>query len=173
MPEHMYLALDPGVSSGWAEFKLPTDWPIEIVAVGQATGGLDGIKPTLHNVDAGFYNLVVCEKFVPLAGGGFSHTLKSVEPLRIEGALEYAKDSAGIPIVYQRPQEMYRYGGDNLAERKKKARAFLREHGLLQTGKMVGHKDADDANSALLHAFAYAVNSGHVPTMRHYFGPRV
>lgn len=115
--------------------------------------------------------VVVAEKFTPLRGKGFSLTLDAVEPLRCEGAL-IAKGlmPAQFPHErWQRPDRMYFCGGTTKAEKLKLSREWLKSHDLLPTGKDVGQKDANDAVSATLHAFAYMRKINHIPTLGHYF----
>lgn len=115
--------------------------------------------------------LVVAEKFTPLQNVGHSLTLDAVEPLRCEGALiANGLMPAEFPHErWQRPDRMYFSGGTNLVEKKKRARAWLKSHELLPTGKTVGQKDAHDAVSATLHAFAYMRKINHAPTLEHYW----
>ena len=117
-------------------------------------------------------DVTICEKFTPLQNTGFSLTLKAVEPLRLEGGLvalgimpDYLPEHYD---VWPRPSAMYFKGGSTKAEKLKRSRAWLKEHGLLLTGKDVGQPDADDAISATLHAFAYLIRKRHLPTMKHY-----
>ena len=105
---------------------------------------------------------VISEKFTPLQGKGFAQTLDSTLPLVCEGVLI----AYGIMPVYdskekrwQRPNTMYMYGGSTLAEKKKRAREFLKKHGLYVTGKELGAPDNNDAVSAILHGIAYVVKT--------------
>lgn len=187
------LAIDPGLSSGivLGEFS-PTE-PFERVSFWQVEGGLAGFlewtdrnwgydpdhfSHFLSNPYVNESELIVCaEKFTPLTNKGFSHTLDSVEPLRIEGAMV----ALGLmPAEYpdsehrwQRPAQMYFSGGTDKASRLKASRAWLKSQGLLVTGKQVGCKDANDVNSAQLHLFAHLRKIRHMPTIRHYFPEEV
>lgn len=185
------LAIDPGLSSGIVLGKFSTTEPFERVAFWQVEGGLAGF---LEWADRYWYIdtenwlrflisdefavaagnlLVVAEKFTPLTNKGFSHTLDSVEPLRIEGALVALElMPAEFPDAehrWQRPAQMYTHGGTDKASRLKASRAWLKSHGLLVTGKQVGCKDANDVNSAQLHLFAHLRKIRHLPTIKHYF----
>ena len=166
-------AADTGKSSGfvWGEFTPTT--PFKRLGYAQVSGGIGGVKTWLaenqwvHDMD-----VRLCEKFVPISGKGFSQTLDSTLPLVIEGALialdvmpEYRPEHYD---VWPRPASMYFMGGANKAEKLKRSRAWLKEHGLLLTGKDVGQPNADDAVSATLHAFAYLLRQRHLPTMKHY-----
>ena len=168
------LSIDPGVSSGlvlgdFTETRGLTRWD-----AWQVSGGLLGLIGWMdcNTTALEVADVTICEKFVPLNNKGFGHTLKSVEPLRIEGALivegvmlDYTPDTFD---VWPRPASMYFMGGANKREKLQRSRAWLKEHGLLLTGKDVGQADADDAISATLHAFAYLLHQRHLPTMKHY-----
>lgn len=181
------LAIDPGKSSGLALLSYG-DHPVELVQAWQPEGGLGGLASwfSQHTEDSHFFvgwvlpelgevgyfsdeaPLVICEKFVPLSGGGFSQTLDSTEPLRIEGALVWQglmPDYSPGEKRWQRPNSMYRYGGSNLAEKKKRARAFLKANDLYTMPKDLGTKDSNDAMSATLHGVAYLLTTEkHKPT---------
>lgn len=185
------LAIDPGLSSGIVLGKFSNTEPFERVAFWQVEGGLAGFLEWADrywyintenwsrflisddfDVPAGNL-LVVAEKFTPLTNKGFSHTLDSVEPLRIEGAMvALGLMPAEFPDAehrWQRPAQMYFSGGNDKASRLKASRAWLKSHGLLVTGKQVGCKDANDVNSAQLHLFAHLRKIRHLPTIKHYF----
>ena len=164
---------DTGKSSGfvWGEFTPTT--PFKRLGYAQVSGGIGGVKRWLAD-NQWVYEIDVrlCEKFVPIGGQGFSQTLDSTLPLVIEGGLimvdlmpEYGPDTLD---VFPRPNAMYFMGGANKREKLQRSRAWLKEHGLLLTGKDVGQADADDAVSATLHAFAYLLHQRHLPTMKHY-----
>ena len=164
---------DTGKSSGfvWGEFTPTT--PFKRLGYAQVSGGLRGVLDWLDE-NAWVYDMDVrlCEKFTPLNNSGFSQTLDSTLPLVIEGALiargvmpDYTSETFD---VFPRPAALYFMGGANKAEKLKRSRAWLKEHGLLLTGKDVGQADADDAVSAQLHAFAYLLRRRHRPTMQHY-----
>lgn len=167
------IAVDPGVSTGIAMGQLGSNTPLRITGQYQVGGGLTGFLSFFEDNRREFRSsAVVAEKFTPRSGGGFSHTLKSVEPLRIEGALialnllpDYDKASAH----WQQPTAQYFAGGADLKERKARSREFLRRSNAYATGKVVGQKDADDAISATLHLFAYARGQHHIPTLTKYF----
>ena len=121
---------------------------------------------TAHPSSSGYVRdsqlTVISEKFTPLQGKGFAQTLDSTLPLVCEGVLI----AHGIMPVYdskekrwQRPNTMYMYGGSTLAEKKKRAREFLKKHGLYVTGKELGAPDNNDAVSAILHGIAYVVKT--------------
>lgn len=189
------MTFDPGKSSGIVLGKYSETEAYERVAFWQVEGGIGGLvdwyfKQTFERPEMGdFWRTInydrfgipdpisvskvtyVSERFVPLSGGGFSQTSDSIEPVRIEGALialglmphDYT-DKA-----WQRPAAMYFSGGSTKPERLKANRAFLKKHGLLVTGKQVGCKDANDVNSAQLHALAYMRKIKHVPTIQKFW----
>ena len=90
----------------------------------------------------------------------FSYTTKSLEPLRVEGAL-IARD---VPITWVQPQQQYGFGGKDKAEKKKRQHAWLKENGYYVAPKAVGSKDADDVRSALAHAILWLRRQKHQPT---------
>lgn len=176
------LAIDPGKSTGIVLGEYGDEQPWTRIGYWQVAGGIGGFLEWCFNhwSNTGIFWLNdetsmevigVCERFIPLSGGGFAQTSDSVEPVRIEGALI----ALGLmPADYsdkrwQRPASMYTQGGSNKAERLRASRAFLKSHDLLLTGKNVGQKDADDAISATLHSLAYMRKIKHAPTLGHYW----
>lgn len=173
------LSIDPGVSTGIVLASYTDTTPVAVEQVWQVPGGLTGFKRWMSKYYNGptygwgvgsrvYYPVrLIAERFVPLSGGGFSHTSDTVEPLRIEGALR----AWGImPDSYdderwQRPQAMVLASGATRAERKKNSDNVLRHMGLWHTGKQVGMKDANDVNSACKHLVAYLKKTGHQPTI--------
>lgn len=106
---------------------------------------------------------VLVEKFNARgsANSGFSYTSKSLEPLRVEGALI----AMGVPITWVQPPQQYFLPGKSKAEKKKRQHAWLKENGLYIAPKDVGCSDADDARSALAHCISYLRRQRHAPTM--------
>lgn len=166
------LSLDPGMSSGLVLGAYTDTEPFHVVEMAQVTGGLKGFISEIWNMYVQRDSLVICEKFTPRpnnGGGGLS--LKSVEPLRIEGYLvgnRYLPDYSPQEKQWRQPSQQY-LGGGTLAEKKKLARDFLRECGMLSTGKDVGQPDADDVNSATMHALNYLRDKKHMPTLEAYY----
>ena len=163
------LSIDPGLSSGLTTWEYGDSKPATLLKYWQVEGGIEGfLEWTSHN---GIYaDDVVVEKFTPRQ----SLTLASAEPLLIEGALialGYVPPykPGGKNPNWQHPAQMYFTGGDDLAAKKKRAHAWLKEHGLYVTGKDVGCKDALDARSSLLHAMVWFRKQKHLPTLRAYF----
>lgn len=146
----------------------------------QITGGLLGFHTWCEETDILGYLLnyditVISEKFTPRSHGpanGF--TQKSVEPLRIEGAIQVMFNLPDpfndfSPPRWRQPSQQYFSGGGNLAGKKRKSRNFLKKHGIDLKGSDVGAPDADDAISATLHGFAYLRDTLHRPTLEAYF----
>ena len=186
------LAFDPGKSSGVALLSYSETEPVRLVKAWQFGNGVQGLLDWLENhypnsgwllpyspdseAERLFWSsevVVVSEKFTPLQGKGFAQTLDSTLPLVCEGVLiaywimpVYTKGGKR----WQRPNTMYMYGGSTLAEKKKRAREFLKKHGLYVTGKELGAPDNNDAVSAILHGIAYVVKTlEHRPTWDAYF----
>lgn len=165
------VSIDPGVSSGIAVGQYSATDALVVVNRFQISGGLSGLLPDLENMSPIIPGtLVICEKFTPRSGNGFSHTTKSVEPLRCEGALIALGLMPDYPDPrWRQPTAQYFSGGETPAARKKASRAFLKKHDLYLTGKDVGQRDADDAISATLHLFGYMRQIKHRPTLERYF----
>lgn len=168
------MSIDPGLSTGLAVGHYTEDTPLKITGRQQFAGGLQGFLEwqggDIWDLADGSV-LVISEKFTPRPNEKFNLTLKSVEPLRIEGALVAMGMMPDYPDPrWRSPAAQYFSGGANLTERKKKSRQFLKDHDLYITGKDVGQKDADDAISATLHLIAYMRHINHLPTLKHYFG---
>ena len=186
------LAFDPGKSSGIALLTYNETEPVRLVKAWQFGNGVQGLLDWLENhypnsgwllpyspgseAERLFWSselVAVSEKFVPVPGKGFAQSLDSTLPLVCEGVLI----AYWVMPVYdskekrwQRPNTMYMYGGSTLAEKKKRARSFLKENGLYVTGKELGAPDNNDAVSAILHGIAYVVKTlEHRPTWDAYF----
>lgn len=151
------LSIDPGMSTGLVLASV-TDDSFEILERLQVTGGLLSVVKAVGDLEEWYgFDRVVCEKFTPRphAGGGFS--LDQVEPLRIEGWLVGEGFMPEFPEgpVWRQPSQQYFCGGSTQPERRKNAKAFLKEHGLYVTGATVGQPDSEDVTSATLHLFGY------------------
>lgn len=109
---------------------------------------------------------IISEKYVPLPGRGFHHTLDSVEPLRGEGFLVGMGLMPDYPDQrWRRADRMYLHGGKSLAEKRKRSHRYLKESGYYVTGADVGRKDANDVRSAILHGLSYLTQVlNHRPT---------
>lgn len=175
------LAFDPGVSSGVALASYGTDEPFDLVDVWQFGDGVQGLLDWLRNHvwesypeavvswsdgEVAFSKVtVVCEKFVPRT----TLTLKGSIPLVGEGVLigqglmsPYTPQEAR----WQAPSRQYSpFGGTDLANKKKTARAQLKKLGWYRLPKELGTPDSDDAMSATLHALSYVLHTvKHRPT---------
>lgn len=182
------LAIDPGLSSGIVLGKFSDTDPFERVAFWQVEGGLQGFlewaesRWNWDSEDCTYYftdpffpesQLIVCaEKFTPLTNKGFSLTLDSVEPLRIEGALvALGLMPAEFPDTghrWQRPAMQYWTSGDSVAEKRRKQKAYIKKvrPDWYVTGKSVGCKDAEDVWSGMFHALMHMRHLKHQPTLK-------
>lgn len=176
------LAIDPGMSNGLCEFTWGDDEPFKPIRLLQFSGGAPMLAKVLDKLnvcvtgddemamDSRALHALVVEKFTPRsarAGAEFSLTRASAEPLRGEGVLI----GRGLErfIQWGEPSQQYFMGGESLPDKKKRAREFLKLHGLYLTGSMVGQQDADDAISAELHAIAWLRRQRHAPTIEALF----
>jgi hypothetical protein len=183
MTTRFILSIDGGKSTGTAFFSYSDAQPARLVRGWQFSGGVgafvDWAKEQLWSDKSLPFNgvdypelTIVAERFVPLTGKGFSQTSDSVEPLRVEGAMI----ALGLmPADYSdtrwaRPAAMYWAGGDTLADKKKRLRAWLKEHDMYLTGKDLGAPDNNDFVSAAAHGVAYFRRTNHIPTLEAYFG---
>lgn len=178
------LTIDPGVSNGVCEFTFGDAQPFKVERLWQFKGGAEWLGKFIERtglevhvdlahrdrwllMDGGRLDHLIVEKFTPRQNEGFNLTLDDVEPLRGEGALI----SRGFDpfIQWREPSQQYFMGGEDLADRRKRARAFLAEHDLLPTGSDVGQPDANDAISATLHSIAWLRRRRHMPTIEALF----
>ena len=164
------FAIDPGLSSGVARGEFSDTEPLVITDQWQ-TGG--GVKGFVDKFAAELYDqraIIVCEKFIPRPNEGFNHTLKSIEPMRIEGWCVGTGIMPDYPHErWQQPAQRLFMGGDDHDDRVKRANEFLKKHGLYRTGSQLGQPDGDDANSATLHAIAFIRSIRHLASLRVYF----
>lgn len=183
------LTVDPGVSTGITLGTYSDTEAYQRIMAWQFTGGLEGFEKWLWrnsyqttpdhrcflfgdvDVEVDMRDLeIVSEKFTLL-----SHEyVANIEPVRIEGAMQHA---GMMPLersekVWQDPALMYFAGGDDLPSRKKAAQLWLKDADHWLTGTDVGQPDANDANSATLHAFARMKAIQHIPTLNRYFRKR-
>lgn len=115
---------------------------------------------------------VICEKFTARATKGFSYTTASLEPLRCEGLLigrHILPDYAPAEKVWRDPGLQYLVGGKDLADKKKRQHAFLKDAGFYRTNKDFPDSrpqdGADDFRSAAAHGLAYLARElKHKPT---------
>ena len=146
------LAIDPGMSTGITMMKYEIGERPEIIHQWQIERGLEGLTEFSWG---GLHGAVVCERFTPRPVA-FSYSLDELEPLRIEGWLQA---TVGGHIVWQDPPQR------KLVRTLPETEAFLKAYGYWATGTDVGCKDANDANSATMHALAYIRNQAHRATI--------
>lgn len=178
------LSIDPGLESGICLFSFGPDQAFTVEWVWQFGDGAEGLaawmlenglriedgKLRLHYHDI-IIDVLVVEKFTPRPNENFAPTRKSVEPLRGEGVLLGA--GLGPRIKWVEPSQQYFMGGEDLDDKKRRSREFLKLHGMYLTGKngYFRRPNADDAISATLHGIAYARRKRHMPTLLKMFGP--
>ena len=182
------ISIDGGMSTGLIVGTYSDDTPFELTHAFQIEGGVEGFVRDvtfpkvrgLNNIPRiclyregllqsrifmgdGYEVTVLVEKFNARgsANTGFSYTSKSLEPLRIEGALI----AMGVPITWVQPPQQYFLPGSSKAEKKKRQHAWLKETGFYIAPKDVGCSDADDARSALAHCISYLRRQKHKPTL--------
>lgn len=175
------MAIDPGMSTGISLFTNSREEdPWVFSHAYQVTDGLTGFLAWCAEHDVIRYVrdhdvTVISEKFTPRSHGpakGF--TQKSVEPLRVEGAIQAMFNLPNpfedlTPPRWRQPSQQYFSGGDNLEEKKRKSRDFLEKHGITLKGSDLGAPNEDDATSATLQGFAYLRDTRHRPTLETYF----
>lgn len=156
---------DPGKSSGYARLRFTDSTAPVLESTHQIEGGAFALSRFLEQTKPEA-DITVSEKYVPLPGKGFHHTLDSVEPLRGEGVLIALGLMPDYPDPrWRRADRMYLHGGKSLAEKRKRSHRYLKENGYYVTGADVGCKDANDTRSAILHGLSYLVQVlNHRPT---------
>lgn len=169
MTNRYVLSFDPGLSTGVALLAVPDDSPAYVVQGWQFTGGAVALlewvsshRELLDSVDH-----VCVEKFKPINHSNYALTLASVTPLVCEGVLLATGIIPTYPewVGFRKPGDHYVVGGKNLADKKKRLRAFLKDTGNYRMPKELGTPDSDDFASAAGHAFAYAMKVlNHRPT---------
>lgn len=148
------LAIDPGMSTGITLMEYKIRERPEIVGQWQIEGGLAGLARFIEEDRPTFSDLVV-ERFTPRPVA-FSYSLDELEPLRIEGYLAcFFRDG----FTWQDPPQR------KLVRTLPETEKFLQAYGYWATGTDVGCKDANDANSATMHALAYIRNQAHRATI--------
>lgn len=173
------LAFDPGKSSGIVLGAYTDTEPYVPCRVWQPQNGVQGLLDWHDESEGGIGYLgrpdVTCisEKFIPRPGGGFGQSLDSTIPLVGEGvliALGYMGPYDPKDKRWSVPQNQYRFGGKDKAEKRKLARAFLKKNGLYAAPKEVGCKDSEDVMSATLHSLYYMTTVlKHKPTWEAYY----
>lgn len=155
------LAIDPGMSTGITLMEYIIGERPTITAQWQVEGGL---APLIDFSEAWYDRSlhqdvkVVVERFTPRPVA-FSYSLDELEPLRIEGFLDYYFGGFPGGITWQDPPQR------KLVRTLPETEKFLQAYGYWATGTDVGCKDANDANSATMHALAYIRNQAHRATI--------
>lgn len=152
------LAIDPGMSTGITMMEYEIGERPTITRQWQIEGGLERLSGGLVQILSWFpYDgEIVCERFTPRPVA-FSYSLDELEPLRIEGWLYATAGDWGI--TWQDPPQR------KLVRTLPETEKFLQAYGYWATGTDVGCKDANDANSATMHALAYIRNQAHRATI--------
>lgn len=149
----LLLSIDPGQATGIALGSYTNTTPYKLERAWIVHGGVDGFIDFMLEQSL-FYAVdqVVCERFVARDNGWVA----DIEAKAIEGAVKALM--YGTPIAFQ--------------DRNAKVLvpdSVLKEHGLWQTGSMVGHTDGRDANDSLQHSIGWLVRRHHIPTIEKYF----
>lgn len=185
------LSIDCGVSTGIALIGYEPDSAPTLEGAWQFSGGVAGLKKWVsqhfnldpdisgeHLDDTQYFfhpwhkPTVICEKFNARNNGSFGYTTASLEPLRCEGALialGLMPDYDPKEKRYRDPKLQYLVGGKDLAEKKRRQHAFLKNVGFYRTNKdfpdSPSKDGADDFRSACAHGLAYLAREvGHKPT---------
>jgi hypothetical protein len=148
------ISFDPGAITGWAIGNYDDETPFTLDEAGVITFDALGEEldwgkwSSFHQFD-----VVVVERFVLSKGNPFTADLSG---LWVEGLLKY----------FCNKEIVWRLRGT----KSQVPDEVLKEHGLWQTGSMVGWTDGRDANDAIIHAIGHlAFTEQHVPTLRKYF----
>lgn len=180
------LSIDPGVSTGIALIGYAPDEAPTLEGAWQFSGGADALKKWIRENDeyaTGDRNClfftsrdedvtIVSEKFTARNTKGFSYTTASLEPLRGEGVLiglDLMPDYDPKEKRWRDPSLQYLVGGKDLADKKKRQHAFLKDIGFYRTNKdfpdSPSKDGADDFRSSAAHGLAYLAREvGHKPT---------
>lgn len=151
-----WVAIDPGVATGWSRWVLDGDAPLERVEYGLIQGGVLGV---LESIDELLFSadVLVCERFELDS----RTAVPDLEAKLIEGALIAECRRRALEVVWQ-PNTAKRQVPD----------AALKDAGLWLTGADVGWKDGNDVNDSARHAIAHALWLDHQPTARWIHPPR-
>jgi len=148
-------AIDPGMSTGMVKMIVFGSGRPMIARRKQIVGGLpEFIRQNW--ISGSPAEELVCEKFSPRPGAR-AWKLAELEPIRIEGMLEYRYGSL---ITWRKPEQR-KLVRDSLSA----TEDFLRWAGLWTLPSDIGQKDADDVNAATMHAIGYLRDQKHIPTI--------
>lgn len=161
------LSVDPGVSTGIALIRYAPDDPPTLEGAWQFGGGVAGLIDWYHDHETGGCT-VIAEKFAARNTRGFAYTTASLEPLRGEGALialGLMPDYTPKEKRWLNPGLQYLAGGKDLADKKKRQHALLKDIGFYRTNKdfpdSLSKDGADDFRSAAAHGLAYLARELH------------
>lgn len=170
------IAIDPGRATGIAEGYYTDTEPLKFTDIYVTTDGIEGFAARWEDALYCTDHFVV-ETFVPRANE-FLANVDGVEVIGlIKGTMHGEKhggtsNPTAMPHEYfwqERTEKAALLGAkDSVSE--KANNAWLKDHGLWQTGKMVGWKDGRDANDAIIHALVHMKKIRHIPTLLHYWG---
>lgn len=151
------VGIDPGMATGISVGEYSDTEPYKllfaVVVHNGVKGFIDWWRREMPYLDD---SRIVFERFV-LRNNGF---VPDLEAVKIEGAL--------MALAYR----------CNITYQLRTAKATvpdsaLKEHGLWQTGKTVGHTDGRDVNDSIIHALHYMQTMPHEPTLREYFSEQI
>lgn len=153
------LSMDPGMSTGAVAAKIMDDELPTIIYRKQIEGGLASLSGDPFWTYGLHQERTVCEQFHPRPMSR-TYRLDELEPLRIEG---YLLATLGWgEILFRQPEQRHLF---KETETFTKSAAFLKWAGYWTVGSEVGCKDANDANSAMMHLFGYLRDRKHRPTI--------
>lgn len=155
---------DPGQTTGFIQAEFDDTTLPRIIDKVELPGGLEGVCELIVNGWDSWKieeETWVSERFrmTPRV-----RTQAQVEPLRIEGVVQFAHPG----VVWQYPDQMLLAGAGHGSPSRNKTAAdnVLRGLGLWTLPSEVDyHADANDINSAMKHLVAYLRNVGHEPTL--------
>lgn len=148
------LSFDPGKQTGITLGEYSDTEPYRRLDYWQVGGGLAGFLAwQSEHAEITGTSETVSEKFT-LRNNKF---VADTTPLLIEGAMI----TLGMDCIWQQP-----------ALKATVPDKILKDNGLWLTGKMVGHKDARDANDSCIHALAYLRRKHHAPTLKAFWGDK-
>lgn len=166
------MAIDPGRATGIAEGHYSDTEPLTFTDIYVTPDGIEGFAPIWRDAMVAVDDFIV-ETFVPRANE-FIANVDGVEVIGlIKGAMYIEEaDSNVMPHEwhFQARTEKAALLGAKESNSETANNAWLKDHGLWQTGKMVGWKDGRDANDAIIHALVHMKKIRHVPTLLHYWG---
>jgi hypothetical protein len=167
------MAIDPGRTTGVAEGHYSDTEPLKFTEIYVTTDGIEGFGTIWEDALASMDDFVV-ETFIPRANE-FIANVDGVEVIGLIKGTMYAEarhveEGTLHDYFFQARTEKGALLGAKESASEKANNAWLKDHGLWQTGSMVGWKDGRDANDAIIHALVHMKKIRHVPTLLHYWG---